>query len=254
MSDFVKGIVKLAKEYRASEQDARFSRKRIAIDDYTDSELSQKLLYEDKQQNVKKISQKNKILCQKIRFLLDKLQNPSSTSGCKFTDYKYTQKIADERKIDWHHITGLFNKEPSSTLKRKLNILDSIIKKITNNSLSFKDVFQNKLFTKQQIQLIDQLFNCRQRTPGYHVNQHKNINKAPMNSWENTIIASLAYDNIRDFFEVIKQALLSFEISNKQIHTMKEDFVNYLLNWGNPQHRSRLSRLLLKISRCVKND
>ena len=74
-----------------------------------------------------------------------------------------------------------------------------------------------------------------------------------MDSWKNTIVASLAYDNIRDFFEVIKQALLSFEISNKQIHTMKEDFVNYLLKWGEPQHRSGLSRMLLKISKYIKN-
>ena len=43
MSDFIKGIVKLAKEYRAAEHAARFSRKRVAIDDYTDSELSQLL-------------------------------------------------------------------------------------------------------------------------------------------------------------------------------------------------------------------
>lgn len=54
MSDFVKNIVKMAREYRASEQDALFSRKRIAIDDYTDSELSQKLLQETTRSAIEK--------------------------------------------------------------------------------------------------------------------------------------------------------------------------------------------------------
>ena len=47
MSDFVKGIVKLARKYRASEQDALLVRERIAIDDYIDSELALRLMYEE---------------------------------------------------------------------------------------------------------------------------------------------------------------------------------------------------------------
>ena len=68
MSDFVKGIVKLAKEYRASKKDARFS----------------------KQKQLPKYCRQ----WQMVAFILDRFCNPQETLNKKYTDpqYKYNSK------------------------------------------------------------------------------------------------------------------------------------------------------------------
>ena len=54
MHKIAQQLIKIAQEYRASEQDARFSRRRIGIDDYTDFELSKKLLQETTRSAIEK--------------------------------------------------------------------------------------------------------------------------------------------------------------------------------------------------------
>ena len=71
-----------------------------------------------------------------MRFVWDKLHNPSQASGCKYTDHKY-QNYMDE-EVDWHHITGFFNKEPNDTLRSNYSVLQEIVKKLSPKTLSIK--------------------------------------------------------------------------------------------------------------------
>ena len=170
-----------------------------------------------------------KILLQKMRFIWDKFHNPSQTSGCHYTDLKYQYNL--EKKNDWHHLTGTFNAGPSSTIRRNIKIIDNIIDKITNNSYSINDIHNKKIFSQKQCKLIDELYSLEELDPLQHMGKHKTINDKKLSdfAWESTIISSLSFPNVRDFFQVIKQALISYDIPKTDITHIKEKIVNFLL-------------------------
>lgn len=235
MSDFVKNIVKLARKYRASEQDARFSSKHTQQQD-------------TKKQNIARNNAKKKLL-----YIRDKFLNSPQIK--EWQQYK-------TNGIHFHHAWGDHNTEISELVKSPVNrnAIDNILQKITSNDYMIADILdaenedltttqlRKKLpgFSRRQIDIIDEILSVIPKLPKDHMKDQQQTNKAEIPPWEEMIGLLGDTTTIRDFCNGLRWAFTSYSFTTEDYSNFKtlvirdlEQFAKSRLR-GNPKPRKRI--------------
>ena len=234
MSDFVKNIVKLAREYRASEQDARFSSKRTP-----------------QQNNIQNVARQE--AKQKLLYIRDKfLKNPQIKEW-----HLYSTK-----RIHMHHAWGDHNVEICELVKSSVNrnAINSIIQKLSAHNYNIEDILDaenqdlttsqlsKKLpgFSRRQIDIIDEILSTLPKSPEDHMGDQKQTNKTEIPPWDKMIELLGETTTIRDFFVGLRWAFTSYSFTTKDYNDFKKLIIQQLEQFtktrqkGNPKPRKRL--------------
>lgn len=201
MSDFVKDIVKLAKEYRASEQDA------LRI-----SSVS-KIQREQCWKNINLVRQ---------HFNLPELKDD--------------ERIQSTSKTNAHHLWGIINPSLNDVIvqnDKRRKILQKIISENKLNNIDIENLQQSTL-NSIQLAIIYQILRTKRLRNPDHARQHKKTNQL---IWENVLMNLQNINRYNDLFKYVQQIFCEFKIYNTQVKQLTDAIKDILHSWQTPIKR-----------------
>ena len=202
MSNFIQNIIKLAKEYRASEQDAL---------------------------RISSVSKKQREQCwANINFVRQHFNLP---------ELRDDARIQPTSKTNAHHPFGIINPSLNDVVvqnDKRRKILQKMVKENKLNNVNIDNLQQSDL-SSMQIAIIYQILRTKRLRNPDHARQHQKGKEA---IWNN-VITNLQ-ENINrynDLFKYVQQIFCQFKISNAQIKQIMDAIKEIVKSWQPPIKR-----------------
>lgn len=224
MSDFVKNIVKLARKYRASEQDA---------------------LHQILQQS--KENQAIKNAWAMVFFIRDIFENPNNSHDRKYTDPKYQIENQGRNQNQTHYINRLNTEIGKSIVRNQKS--QKLLKAITNKLMQTisidgqiktvarfidkSDLIQS--FNGEETEIIEQILQTKTIPAGQHGNFDKNRANDIKENWNSDVEKLVVYTrNTKSFCNQLYHMLTSYQFEDAFIDEFKMQIIECLKQWRIP--------------------